>query len=104
MWSFGDLASLGTVLATRIREGVTEADKEAPIQQNPEPEVSTKIESNTKTEDTKTQSLMDKMRSMEVVSDDEDDEEDSDSEDENTQKILEEMRQKIEQIHDEEDN
>ena len=49
---------------------------------------------------------MEKMRSMEVVSDDEDEEEgeDSDSDDESTQKILEEMRQKIEQIHDEENN
>ena len=49
---------------------------------------------------------MEKMRSMEVVSDDEEDEEgeDSDSEDESTQKILEEMRQKIEQIHDEEND
>ena len=47
---------------------------------------------------------MDKMRSMEVVSDDEENAEDSDSEDESTQKILEEMRQKIEQIHDEEND
>lgn len=44
------------------------------------------------------------MRSMEVVSDDAEEEDESDSDDENTQKILEEMRQKIEQIHDEEDN
>lgn len=46
---------------------------------------------------------MNKMRSMEVVSDD-DKSEESDSEDESTQKILEQMRQKIEQIHDEEND
>lgn len=78
--------------------------KEPPTQKEPEPQISGKIESNTKTGEKKTASLMDKMRSMEVVSDDGEDEEESDSEDENTQKILEEMRQKIEQIHDEEDN
>jgi hypothetical protein len=56
-------------------------------------------------EDPNTQSLMEKMRSMEVVSDDENaDETDSEDDDENTQKILEKMREKIEQIHDEEDN
>lgn len=46
---------------------------------------------------------MEKMRSMEVVSDEEKSDE-SDSEDESTQKLLEEMRQKIEQIHDEDND
>ena len=56
-------------------------------------------------EDPKTKTLIEKMRSMEVVSDDENaDDTDSEDDDESTQKILEEMRQKIEQIHDEEDN
>lgn len=50
---------------------------------------------------------MDKMRSMKIGSDEEEEDEgdeDSDSEDESTQKILEQMRQKIEQIHDEDEN
>jgi hypothetical protein len=81
----------------------TPAEKEElslPVESEPTPKT---IPKETPKEETNTQALMNKMRSMEVVSDD-DKSEESDSEDESTQKILEQMRQKIEQIHDEEND
>lgn len=52
--------------------------------------------------ETGTQSLLDKMKAVQIEDDEEDNEDDE--EDENTTQMLERMRKKIEQIHEDEDD